>query len=48
MPIKKLISKITKKNDEEFEKSNYVNLSKLTDAEREIITNTINFIFTLY
>ncbi len=42
MPIKKLISKITKKNDEEFEKSNYVNLSKLTDAEREIITNTID------
>lgn len=42
MPIKKLISKISKKKDNEFEKSNYVNLSKLTEAEREIITNTID------
>ena len=41
MPIKKLISKITKKKDNESEKSNYVNLSTLTEAEREIIINTI-------
>ena len=41
MPINKLISKIVKKKDSEFEKSNYVNLSALTEAEREIIINTI-------
>ena len=41
MPINKLISKIVKKKDNNIEKNNYVNLSALTEAEREIITNTI-------
>lgn len=40
MRIKKLLEKI--KNDEsEFSNSDYINLSSLTEAEREIITNTI-------
>ncbi|OEJ14067.1 hypothetical protein BFL38_04860 [Brachyspira hampsonii] len=41
MPIHKLISKILKKKDNNTDKNNYVNLSSLTEAEREIITNTI-------
>lgn len=41
MPIKKLISKIMKKKEDEEEKSSYINLSTLSEAEREIITNTI-------
>ncbi|WP_304332773.1 hemolysin C [Brachyspira innocens] len=41
MSIKKLISKITKKKDNESEKNNYINLSALTEPEREIIINTI-------
>ena len=41
MSIKKLISKITKKKDNESEKNNYINLSVLTEPEREIIINTI-------
>ncbi|ASJ22799.1 hemolysin C [Brachyspira hampsonii] len=41
MPINKLISKILKKKDNNTDKNNYVNLSALTEAEREIITNTI-------
>ena len=40
MPIKKLISKIMKKKEDE-EESSYINLSTLSEAEREIITNTI-------
>ena len=42
MPIKKLINKITKKKDNENEKNNYINLTTLTEAERDIITNTID------
>lgn len=42
MPIKKLISKIINKEDKEYEKIDYINLSSLTEAEREIITNTID------
>ena len=41
MPIKKLISKIMKKKEDEEEESSYINLSTLSEAEREIITNTI-------
>ena len=41
MPINKLISKIVKKKDSDTEKNNCINLSTLTEAEREIITNTI-------
>lgn len=41
MPVKKIISKIMKKNNNELENKNYVNLSTLTEGEREIITNTI-------
>ena len=41
MPIKKLISKIMKKKENEEEESSYINLSTLSEAEREIITNTI-------
>ncbi|WP_300365098.1 hemolysin C [Brachyspira sp.] len=41
MPMKKLISKIVKKKNNELESKNYVNLSTLTEAEREIIINTI-------
>ena len=41
MPLKKLIAKIVKKKDSDAEKNNYVNLSTLTEAEREIIINTI-------
>lgn len=41
MPIKKLMHKIINKNDDESEKSHYINLKTLTEAEKEIITNTI-------
>ena len=40
MRIKKLLEKI-KSEDNELNESDYINLSSLTEAEREIITNTI-------
>lgn len=40
MRIKKLLEKI-KNEDNELNEGNYINLSSLTEAEREIITNTI-------
>ena len=42
MPIKKILKKIVKKNkDNTNEKSHYINLSLLTEEEREIVINTI-------
>ena len=41
MPIKKIMSKIIKKKEPEENQNEYVNLSTLSAAEREIITNTI-------
>ncbi|MEI0580816.1 hemolysin C [Brachyspira pilosicoli] len=42
MPIKKILKKITnKKKDNSNEKSHYINLSLLTEEEREIVINTI-------
>ncbi|WP_028330413.1 hemolysin C [Brachyspira alvinipulli] len=41
MPIKKIMSKIIKKKEPEKNQNEYVNLSTLSAAEREIITNTI-------
>lgn len=40
MRIKKLLEKI-KNEDNEFNEEDYINLSSLSEAEREIITNTI-------
>ena len=40
MRIKKLLEKI-KNEDNELNEGNYINLSSLTEAERDIITNTI-------
>ena len=42
MPIKKILKKIVKKNkDNTNEKSRYINLSLLTEEEREIVINTV-------
>ena len=42
MPIKKILKKIVKKNkDNTNEKSHYINLSLLTEEEREIVINTV-------
>lgn len=41
MPIKNLLKKIKNDSEGESENSDYINLSSLTEAEREIITNTI-------
>ena len=41
MPIKNLLKKIKNDSEGESDNSDYINLSSLTEAEREIITNTI-------
>lgn len=42
MPIKKILKKIVKKNKDNYnDKSHYINLSLLTEEEREIVINTI-------
>ena len=42
MPIKKILKKIVKKNkDNCSDKNNYINLSLLTEEEKEIVINTI-------
>ncbi|TXJ37150.1 hemolysin C [Brachyspira pilosicoli] len=42
MPIKKILKKIVKKNKDNYnDKSHYINLSLLTEEEREIVINTV-------
>ena len=41
MPIKNLLKKIKNDSEGESDNNDYINLSSLTEAEREIITNTI-------